>query len=201
MKAHSVKPDPLEPGGDGLVVYNVGATYVFRLWEIKKHHANGPVSGTINRASKQLASRGNEYLAKLAGPDTVEQRGSSGAFYASRSSSCGWTAAIARESESRWARRTTTRRRGRRRSSRSRRRSRSSQRPARPRACSWPCRKGTVAPRPERPALCARRLSPWLAATVRRTRPIAAGSMSDVNPQKRNERGAPQRRCRRDPWS
>lgn len=82
VKAHSVKPDPLEPGGDGLVVYKVGATYVFRLWEIKKHHANAPVSGTINRASKQLAGRGNEYLAKLAGPDTVEQRGPLGAFYA-----------------------------------------------------------------------------------------------------------------------
>jgi hypothetical protein len=82
VKAHSVKPDPLEPGGDSLVVYKAGATYVFRLWEIKKHDAQGPVSGTINRASKQLASRGNEYLAKLAGPETVEQRGALGAFYA-----------------------------------------------------------------------------------------------------------------------
>jgi xanthine/CO dehydrogenase XdhC/CoxF family maturation factor len=82
VKAHSVKPDPLEPGGDGLVVYRVGTTYVFRLWEIKKHDAKRPVSATINRASKQLARRGNEYLAKLAGPDTVEQRGPLGAFYA-----------------------------------------------------------------------------------------------------------------------
>ena len=82
IRAHSVKPDPLEPGGDGLVVYKLGATYVFRLWEIKKHDAKGPVSGTINRASRQLARRGNEYLAKLAGPDTIEQRGPLGAFYA-----------------------------------------------------------------------------------------------------------------------
>ncbi len=82
VKAHSVKPDPLEPGGDGLVVYRVDTTYVFRLWEIKKHDAKRPVSATINRASQQLASRGNEYLAKLAGPDTVEQRGPLGAFYA-----------------------------------------------------------------------------------------------------------------------
>lgn len=82
VKAHSVKPDPLEPGGDGLVVYKVGATYVFRLWEIKKHEAQSGVSSTINRASKQLAGRGSEYLAKLAGPETVQQRGPLGAFYA-----------------------------------------------------------------------------------------------------------------------
>jgi hypothetical protein len=82
VKAHSVKPDPLEPGGDGLVVYRVGTAYVFRLWEIKKHDAERAVSATINRASKQLATRGNEYLAKLAGPDTVEQRGPLGDFYA-----------------------------------------------------------------------------------------------------------------------
>jgi hypothetical protein len=82
VKAHSVKPDPLEPGGDGLVVYEVNGIYVFRLWEIKKHEAKKPISATIGRASKQLASRGNEYLAKLAGPDTVEQRGPIGDFYA-----------------------------------------------------------------------------------------------------------------------
>lgn len=82
VRAHSVKPDPLEPGGDGLVVYRSGDTYVFRLWEIKKHDAKSAISSTINRASKQLATRGGEYLAKLAGPDTVEQRGPLGAFYA-----------------------------------------------------------------------------------------------------------------------
>lgn len=82
VKAHSVKPDPLEPGGDGLVIYKADGTFVFRLWEIKKHDAKGRVSGTIRRASKQLASRGGEYLAKLAGPDTVQQRGPIGAFYA-----------------------------------------------------------------------------------------------------------------------
>ena len=38
VHAHSVKPDPLEPGGDGLVIYQAdGGTLVFRLWEIKKH--------------------------------------------------------------------------------------------------------------------------------------------------------------------
>jgi hypothetical protein len=79
-----VKPDPLEPGGDGLVVYELeGGTLVFRLWEIKKHESQArKVSATIGRASKQLSSRGQEYLAKLAGPETVEQAGPLGEFYA-----------------------------------------------------------------------------------------------------------------------
>jgi hypothetical protein len=81
--AHSVKPDPLEPGGDGLVVYELdGGTLVFRLWEIKKHESRNPISATIRRASKQLSSRGQEYLAKLAGPETVEQAGPLGELYA-----------------------------------------------------------------------------------------------------------------------
>ena len=84
MHAHSVKPDPLEPGGDGLVVYEIDdGTLVFRLWEIKKHESQSKkVSATIRRASKQLASRGQEYLAKLAGPETVEQEGPLGDLYA-----------------------------------------------------------------------------------------------------------------------
>ena len=83
MHAHSVKPDPLEPGGDGLVIYEIdGGTLVFRLWEIKKHESQDRVSATIRRASKQLSSRGQEYLAKLAGPETVEQAGPLGELYA-----------------------------------------------------------------------------------------------------------------------
>ncbi len=83
VKRHRVKPDPLEPGGDGLVVYKVADVFVFRLWEIKKHNAAGtPVSQVISGATKQLADRGNEYIAKFAGPDTVEQAGAVGAFYA-----------------------------------------------------------------------------------------------------------------------
>jgi hypothetical protein len=83
VRAHSVKPDPLEPGGDGLVVYEIDdGTLVFRLWEIKKHEAQKRVSATIWRAGKQLASRGNEYLAKLAGPETLEEEGPLGEFYA-----------------------------------------------------------------------------------------------------------------------
>lgn len=84
VRAHSVKPDPLEPGGDGLVIYQIdGDTLVFRLWEIKKHESQSKkVSATIGRASKQLSSRGKEYLAKLAGPETVEQDGPLGDLYA-----------------------------------------------------------------------------------------------------------------------
>jgi len=84
VHAHSVKPDPLEPGGDGLVIYQIdGDTLVFRLWEIKKHESQTKrVSATIGRASRQLSSRGKEYLAKLAGPETVEQEGPLGDLYA-----------------------------------------------------------------------------------------------------------------------
>lgn len=84
VHTHSVKPDPLEPGGDGLVVYKIDdGTLVFRLWEIKKHaSSNRRLSATIGGASKQLAARGKEYLAKLAGPETVEQEGPLGDLYA-----------------------------------------------------------------------------------------------------------------------
>jgi hypothetical protein len=82
-RAHSVKVDLLEPGGDGLVVYkDVNGTLVFRLWEIKKHDSSSPVSSTINRASKQLSRRGHEYLAKLAAPETTTQTGALGDLYA-----------------------------------------------------------------------------------------------------------------------
>jgi hypothetical protein len=83
VRAHPVKADPLEPGGDGLVVYRDGrGTLVFRLWEIKKHDAQRPVSATIGRASKQLVDRGHEYLAKLAGPETITEDGPLGDLYA-----------------------------------------------------------------------------------------------------------------------
>ena len=83
VHAHPVKPDPLEPGGDGLVVYETDAgILVFRLWEIKKHDSANAISATIGRASRQLSSRGQEYLAKLAGPETLEQAGPLGELYA-----------------------------------------------------------------------------------------------------------------------
>ena len=83
VHAHPVKPDPLEPGGDGLVIYETDAgVLVFRLWEIKKHESDKAISATIRRASRQLSSRGQEYVAKLAGPETVEQAGPLGELYA-----------------------------------------------------------------------------------------------------------------------
>lgn len=83
VRAHPVKADPLEPGGDGLVVYLDGqGALVFRLWEIKKHNAQQRVSATIGKASRQLLSRGHEYLAKLAAPETITDNGKLGELYA-----------------------------------------------------------------------------------------------------------------------
>lgn len=85
LRAHPVKADPLEPGGDGLVIYKTTAgVLVFRLWEVKKHEPAqaGRVSGTIRRASRQLSSRGKEYLAKLVGPGTLDNDGPIGDLYA-----------------------------------------------------------------------------------------------------------------------
>jgi hypothetical protein len=70
-----------------LVIYSresgpEGHELVFRLWEIKKHDAATRVSATIGLASKQLRSRGHEYLAKLAGPQTIAEEGALGEFYA-----------------------------------------------------------------------------------------------------------------------
>lgn len=83
VRAHDIKADPLEPGGDGLAVYRDGdGTLVFRLWEIKKHAAKQSVATTINRASTQLSNRGHEYLAKLAGPATLTDDDELGELYA-----------------------------------------------------------------------------------------------------------------------
>lgn len=83
VRAHPIKMDTLEPGGDGLVVYeDRHGTLVYRLWEIKKHDAKAAVSSTINKASKQLRERGHEYLAKLAGPETLTDDLALGDLYA-----------------------------------------------------------------------------------------------------------------------
>ena len=58
VHAHSVKPDPLEPGGDGLVVYRVGARSCSGCGRSRSTTPKRPVSATIRRASKQLSSRG-----------------------------------------------------------------------------------------------------------------------------------------------
>ena len=82
VKLHGAKPDPLEPGGDGLAVYKLSnGQLIFRLWEIKKHDAKGGVSSTINRAGHQLSTRGHEYIAKLAGPETLDTPGALGDLY------------------------------------------------------------------------------------------------------------------------
>jgi hypothetical protein len=55
-----------EPGGDGLALYQSAyGSYIFRLWEVKKHTGSGAATSKINKASKQLESKGAEYLAKL----------------------------------------------------------------------------------------------------------------------------------------
>ncbi|MFF0495670.1 hypothetical protein ACFYU5_04625 [Nocardia aobensis] len=83
VKAHAVKVDPLEPGGDGLVIYSdCSDTLVFRLWEIKKHDKKVGISATINTASKQLSERGSVYLAKLAAPESMTDDAALGQLYA-----------------------------------------------------------------------------------------------------------------------
>lgn len=82
VRVADVKQDPLEPGGDGLVVYRRGdGTLVFRLWEIKKHDSTNQLSATIRTASLQLASRGDTYLSKIVGPASLED-GELGGFFA-----------------------------------------------------------------------------------------------------------------------
>jgi hypothetical protein len=82
VRVADVKTDPLEPGGDGLVVYRTAdGTLVFRLWEIKKHDSVNQLSATIRTASNQLANRGDTYLGKIVGPASLEG-GEIGAFFA-----------------------------------------------------------------------------------------------------------------------
>jgi hypothetical protein len=73
VQAPPLKADPLESGGDGLVIYKISdGTLVFRLWEVKKHESStSTVTATIGRASRQLKTRGEEYLAKLVSPETI----------------------------------------------------------------------------------------------------------------------------------
>ena len=58
-----------EGGGDGFAVHRISSgtdtTLIFRLWEIKKFTGVGSVSATITDAATQLASRSEEYLAKI----------------------------------------------------------------------------------------------------------------------------------------
>lgn len=66
-----------EPGADGFVVFHETATgnHHYRLWELKKHTAAGPISATVTSAYDQLDQKAMRYLAqqvsihsKIAGP-------------------------------------------------------------------------------------------------------------------------------------
>lgn len=55
-----------ESGGDGLVIYQTDfESYIFRLWEVKKHATSNSATAKVTKASKQLRDNGAEYLAKL----------------------------------------------------------------------------------------------------------------------------------------
>ncbi len=48
-----------------LAIYDTESRLIFRLWEVKKHHSQSPVSTTVSRAYKQLDGKATEYLAQL----------------------------------------------------------------------------------------------------------------------------------------
>jgi len=55
-----------EPGADGFIVFHETATneHHYRLWELKKHTAAGPVSATVTSAYNQLDLKAMRYLAQ-----------------------------------------------------------------------------------------------------------------------------------------
>lgn len=55
-----------EPGADGFVVFRETVTdeHHYRLWELKKHTAVGPVSSTVSTAYNQLRTKAMRYLAQ-----------------------------------------------------------------------------------------------------------------------------------------
>lgn len=78
-----IKPDPTEPGGDGLIVYvGIGDELSFRLWEIKKNVAGERIGQTAKVAARQLNTRGAEYLAKFVAAGTLPQAGRIGEYCA-----------------------------------------------------------------------------------------------------------------------
>ena len=57
-----------DQGGDGIVIYKTDqGILTFRLWEIKKHSAKGPVRDTATKAHKQLDEKALKYLARFSG--------------------------------------------------------------------------------------------------------------------------------------
>ena len=55
-----------EPGADGFIVFHETITgeHFYRLWELKKHTAVGPVSSTVSTAYNQLRTNAMRYLAQ-----------------------------------------------------------------------------------------------------------------------------------------
>lgn len=55
-----------EPGADGFIVFHEAVTnsHHYRLWELKKHTAAGPVSSTVSTAYNQLRTKAMRYLAQ-----------------------------------------------------------------------------------------------------------------------------------------
>ncbi len=59
----------LDPGGDGLSLYEFGHPDLsFRLWESKRHTGEGSLTSVVTRAGGQLKDNGAEYLARLSKP-------------------------------------------------------------------------------------------------------------------------------------
>jgi hypothetical protein len=54
-----------DQGADGLAVFRIDSDLTFRLWETKKHDAEGKVRDTVNGACRQLDSGGIAYLARM----------------------------------------------------------------------------------------------------------------------------------------
>lgn len=54
-----------DSGGDGLAIYRVGDSLLFRLWESKAHSGEGTVRDVVNGACRQIESRALRYLARF----------------------------------------------------------------------------------------------------------------------------------------
>jgi hypothetical protein len=54
-----------DSGGDGLAVYRLSDSLVFRLWESKSHTGEGTVRDVVNGACRQVDSKALRYLARF----------------------------------------------------------------------------------------------------------------------------------------
>jgi hypothetical protein len=54
-----------DSGGDGLAIYRVNGTLLFRLWESKAHTGDGAVRDVVNGACRQVDSNALRYLARF----------------------------------------------------------------------------------------------------------------------------------------